>query len=278
MPARAQPGRVTWGRNGLLLCINKDLRETLMQKKCADYANVGAGVSDKMHPATELEETASSPWLQLDCGGTDVYANICRSARLNKNISMRDIKWPNQIDELENWIHWTFLNSSSGSSDSTFRVEGVWSLRMIVKNVAVLELSNGTKSMIFLQCWIEVVGEGDDDCWEKSWYLVPGGLKDGTKVEGRGIAGAGGSGGGLPLRECESARFMGSAASVVTSWHPQLPLSSCFESLPWQLPATRRKIYSSQMHPPPPLFCPPWSLCHARAPPKRGSQSQSEPS
>ena len=39
---------------------------------------------------------------------------------------------------------------------------------MTVKNVAVLELSNGTKSMIFLQCWIEVVGEGDDDCWEKS--------------------------------------------------------------------------------------------------------------
>ena len=39
---------------------------------------------------------------------------------------------------------------------------------MIVKNVAVLELSNGTKSMIFLQYWIEVVGEGDDDCWEKS--------------------------------------------------------------------------------------------------------------
>ena len=70
-----------------------------MQKKCADYANVGAGLSDKMHPATELEETASSPWLQLDCGGTDVYANICRSARLNKNISMRDIEWPNQIDE-----------------------------------------------------------------------------------------------------------------------------------------------------------------------------------
>ena len=73
-----------------------------MQEKCADYANVGAGLSDKMHPATELEETASSPWLQLDCGGTDVYANICKSARLNKNISMRDIKWPNQIDELEN--------------------------------------------------------------------------------------------------------------------------------------------------------------------------------
>ena len=73
-----------------------------MQKKCADYANVGAGVLDKMHPATELEETASSPWVQLDCGGADVYENICRSARLNKNVSMRDIKWPNQIDELEN--------------------------------------------------------------------------------------------------------------------------------------------------------------------------------
>ena len=39
---------------------------------------------------------------------------------------------------------------------------------MIAKNVAVLELSTETNSMIFLQCWIEVVGEGDDDCWEKS--------------------------------------------------------------------------------------------------------------
>ena len=38
--AEKPAGRVTSGRACLrLLCINKDLSETLMQKKCVDYAN-----------------------------------------------------------------------------------------------------------------------------------------------------------------------------------------------------------------------------------------------